>query len=257
MRPIMVAGNWKMNGLSADAVHLTQAILHAEMEPMRPEVVIFPPFTLLHAVSQEAKSSALRWGGQNLFWEASGAYTGEISGAMLRDMGCRYVLIGHSERRQIFAESDAQVAQKVKMALLSGLTPVVCVGETEVERAQGATEAVIHRQVEAILPLLNLEASQPNMIIAYEPIWAIGTGLSASPEQAQAVHAFIRGLVAAYSTQLAKRLLLLYGGSVKGNNAAALFDQADIDGGLVGGASLQVGEFIQICRAAELAGRGG
>ncbi|ACK80228.1 triose-phosphate isomerase [Acidithiobacillus ferrooxidans] len=257
MRPTMVAGNWKMNGLSGDAVHLTQAILHAGLEPMRPEVVIFPPFTLLHAVSQEAKSSALRWGGQNLFWEASGAYTGEISGAMLRDMGCRYVLIGHSERRQIFAESDAQIVQKIKAALLSGLIPVVCVGETEAERAQGLTDAVLRRQLEAVLPLLNLEASQPNLIIAYEPVWAIGTGLSASPEQAQAVHVFIRELAAAYSAQLARRLLLLYGGSVKGNNAAALFDQADIDGALVGGASLQAGEFIQICRAAESAGRGG
>ena len=246
-----------MNGLSGDAVHLTQAILHAGLEPMRPEVVLFPPFTLLHAGSQEAKSSALRWGGQNLFWETSGAYTGEISGAMLRDMGCRYVLVGHSERRQIFGETDAQVAQKVKAALHSGLIPVVCVGESEAERAQGATESVLRRQVEAVLPLLNLDANQPNMIIAYEPIWAIGTGLSATPEQAQAAHAFIRTLVVAHSEHLAKRLLLLYGGSVKGNNAAALFDQEDIDGGLVGGASLQAGEFVQICRAAESVGRGG
>ncbi|MBE7564162.1 triose-phosphate isomerase [Acidithiobacillus sp. HP-6] len=257
MRPIMVAGNWKMNGLSADAVHLTQAILSADLEQMRPEVVLFPPYTLLHAVTQEAKGTALRWGGQNLFWEPNGAYTGEISGAMLRDMGCRYVLVGHSERRQIFAETDELVARKVKAALSSGLIPVVCVGESEAERAQGATEQVLQRQVEAILPLLNLESNQPNLIIAYEPIWAIGTGQSASPEQAQAVHAFIRKLVAGHSSQLAKRLILLYGGSVKGNNATALFEQEDIDGALVGGASLSAGEFIQICRAAELAGRGG
>jgi len=253
----MVAGNWKMNGLSADAVHLTQAILDAGLEQMRPEVVLFPPFTLLHAVSQEAKGTALRWGGQNLFWEANGAYTGEISGPMLRDMGCRYVLVGHSERRQIFAENDDQVAHKVKAALASGLIPVVCVGESETERNQGVTEAVLRRQIEAILPLLNSGSSQPNMIIAYEPIWAIGTGLSATPEQAQAVHAFIRNLVAAHSEPLAKRLILLYGGSVKGNNAAALFDQPDIDGALVGGASLVAGEFVQICRAAGQAGRGG
>ncbi|PKY11789.1 triose-phosphate isomerase [Acidithiobacillus marinus] len=257
MRPTMVAGNWKMNGLSADAVHLTQAILSAGLEQLRPEVVLFPPFTLLHAVSQEAKGTALRWGGQNLFWEANGAYTGEISGAMLRDMGCRYVLIGHSERRQIFAESDDLVAHKVKAALTSGLIPVVCVGESAAEREQGTTEQVLQRQVEAILPLLNRESNQPNLIIAYEPIWAIGTGLSASPEQAQTVHAFIRNLIAGYSSQLAKKIILLYGGSVKGNNAAALFNQDDIDGALVGGASLIAGEFIQICRAAESAGRGG
>ncbi len=246
-----------MNGLSADAVHLTQAILNAGLEQMRPEVVLFPPFTLLHAVSHEAKGTPLRWGGQNLFWESSGAYTGEISGPMLRDMGCRYVLVGHSERRQIFSENDALVAGKVKAALASGLTPVVCVGESESERAQGITEQVLQRQVEAILPHLNQESNQPNLIIAYEPIWAIGTGLSASPEQAQTTHAFIRGLVAAHSSHLAKRLILLYGGSVKGNNAQALFDQPDIDGALVGGASLIAGEFIQICRAAALSARGG
>jgi len=256
VRQIMVAANWKMNGLSDDAVHLTRSILDAGLDPTHPEVVIFPPYTLLHVVAQEAKASALRWGGQNLFWEPSGAFTGEISGAMLRDLGCRYVLVGHSERRQIFAESDADVARKLKAAQAAGLIPVVCVGETEQERLAGDTEAVLQRQMKHILPYVGIGA-QPGLVIAYEPIWAIGSGQTASPEEAQQVHAFLRGLVAGQSEALASRLMILYGGSVKGNNAAALFAQADIDGGLVGGASLQAGEFLQICRAAEANGRGG
>ncbi len=256
MRPMMVAGNWKMNGLIADAEHLTQAILDAGLAPGAPEVVLFPPFTLLPAVHQVAKGSSLRWGGQNLFWEAHGAYTGEISGPMLRDNGCRYVLVGHSERRQIFQETDAVVLKKVKAALQSGLIPMVCVGESEQEREQGRTEEILRRQVEAILPALGSAGQQANLVLAYEPIWAIGTGKTASPEQAQEVHAFIRGLIAAQSPEIARKILLLYGGSVKASNAQSLFSQADIDGGLVGGASLQAAEFIQICQAAHAVARG-
>ncbi len=256
MRSMMVAGNWKMNGLSADARHLVQAVIEAGLEPKVPEVVLFPPFTLLDTVSGLSKGSGLRWGGQNLFWEPGGAYTGEIAGSMLRDMGCHYVLVGHSERRQIFRETDGMVLRKVQAALQSGLIPVVCVGETGQERAAGATEAVLAAQVQAILPALGANGQHPNLILAYEPVWAIGTGLSATPDQAQQAHAFIRSLVAGKSPELSKKLLLLYGGSVKGSNARELFAQEDIDGGLVGGASLQAGEFIQICRAAQAAIRG-
>ncbi|WP_369572201.1 triose-phosphate isomerase [Acidithiobacillus sp. IBUN Pt1247-S3] len=256
VRPIMVAGNWKMNGLNADAEHLTQAILDAGLTPASPEVVLFPPFTLLPMVHQVAKGSSLRWGGQNLFWESHGAYTGEISGAMLRDHGCRYVLIGHSERRQIFQETDEIVLKKVKAALHSGLIPMVCIGESEQERLQGNTEEVLRRQVEAILPALGSAGQQANMVLAYEPIWAIGTGKTAGPEQAQEVHAFVRGLIAAKNPDIARKILLLYGGSVKANNAQSLFSQPDIDGGLVGGASLQAAEFLQICQAAHVVARG-
>lgn len=256
MRAIMVAGNWKMNGLNADAEHLTQAIIDAGLAPASPEVVLFPPFTLLTTVQQVAKGGSLRWGGQNLFWEAHGAYTGEISGAMLRDTGCRYVLVGHSERRQIFQESDEIVLRKVKAALHSGLVPMVCIGETEQEYTEGRTQEVLRRQVEAILPALGSAGQQANLILAYEPIWAIGTGKTASPAQAQEVHAFVRSLIAAKSPDIARKILILYGGSVKASNAKALFAEPDIDGGLVGGASLQAAEFIQICQAAHAVIRG-
>ncbi|MEL5849445.1 MAG: triose-phosphate isomerase [Candidatus Igneacidithiobacillus chanchocoensis] len=256
MRAIMVAGNWKMNGLNADAEHLTQAIVDAGLAPASPEVVLFPPFTLLTTVQQVAKGGSLRWGGQNLFWEAHGAYTGEISGAMLRDTGCRYVLVGHSERRQIFQESDEIVLRKVKAALHSGLVPMVCIGETEQEYTEGRTQEVLRRQVEAILPALGSAGQQANLILAYEPIWAIGTGKTASPAQAQEVHAFVRSLIAAKSPDIARKILILYGGSVKASNAKALFAEPDIDGGLVGGASLQAAEFIQICQAAHAVIRG-
>ncbi|MCE5359820.1 triose-phosphate isomerase [Candidatus Igneacidithiobacillus taiwanensis] len=256
MRAIMVAGNWKMNGLNADAEHLTQAIIDAGLVPASPEVVLFPPFTLLTTVQQVAKGGSLRWGGQNLFWEAHGAYTGEISGAMLRDTGCRYVLVGHSERRQIFQESDEIVLRKVKAALHSGLVPMVCIGETEQEYLEGRTQEVLRRQVEAILPALGSAGQQANLILAYEPVWAIGTGKTASPAQAQEVHAFVRSLIAAKSPDIARKILILYGGSVKASNAKALFAEPDIDGGLVGGASLQAAEFIQICQAAHAVIRG-
>ncbi len=256
MRAIMVAGNWKMNGLNADAEHLTQAIIDAGLVPASPEVVLFPPFTLLTTVQQVAKGGSLRWGGQNLFWEAHGAYTGEISGAMLRDTGCRYVLVGHSERRQLFQESDEIVLRKVKAALHSGLVPMVCIGETEQEYLEGRTQEVLRRQVEAILPALGSAGQQANLILAYEPVWAIGTGKTASPAQAQEVHAFVRSLIAAKSPDIARKILILYGGSVKASNAKALFAEPDIDGGLVGGASLQAAEFIQICQAAHAVIRG-
>ncbi len=256
MRAIMVAGNWKMNGLNADAEHLTQAIIDAGLAPASPEVVLFPPFTLLTTVQQVAKGGSLRWGGQNLFWEAHGAYTGEISGAMLRDTGCRYVLVGHSERRQIFQESDEIVLRKVKAALQSGLIPVVCIGESEQEYTEGRTQEVLRRQVEAIMPAIGSSGQQANLILAYEPIWAIGTGKTASPAQAQEVHAFVRSLIAAKSPDIARKILILYGGSVKASNAKALFAEPDIDGGLVGGASLQAAEFIQICQAAHAVIRG-
>jgi triosephosphate isomerase len=256
VRAIMVAGNWKMNGLNADAEHLTQAIIDAGLAPASPEVVLFPPFTLLTTVQQVAKGGSLRWGGQNLFWEAHGAYTGEISGAMLRDTGCRYVLVGHSERRQIFQESDEIVLRKVKAALQSGLIPVVCIGESEQEYTEGRTQEVLRRQVEAIMPAIGSSGQQANLILAYEPIWAIGTGKTASPAQAQEVHAFVRSLIAAKSPDIARKILILYGGSVKASNAKALFAEPDIDGGLVGGASLQAAEFIQICQAAHAVIRG-
>ena len=247
-RPL-VAGNWKMHGTQADAAALVNGIKQGIMDVKVAEVAVCPPFILIPPVSALLKGGPIAWGGQNLSVYKSGAYTGEISGAMLRDYGCTYAIVGHSERRALYGESDELVAEKFGAAQAVGLIPILCVGETLAEREANRTEAVVARSLDAVVTMYGIVALK-NSVIAYEPVWAIGTGKTASPQQAQDVHAFIRGRLAAHDRAVADGLRILYGGSVKGANAKELFGQPDIDGGLIGGASLQAGEFLNICRAA-------
>jgi len=213
------------------------------------EAVVCVPFPYLAQAQAELSGSSIAWGAQNVSEEAKGAFTGEVSVSMLLDFGCTYVIVGHSERRSLYGESDALVARKYVAAQAAGLTPILCVGESLAERESGVTEAVVSRQLDAVIDAAGV-ASLVKAVIAYEPVWAIGTGKTASPEQAQAVHAFIRGRVAALDASVADQLVIQYGGSVKAANAAELMAQPDIDGGLIGGASLVADEFVAICRAA-------
>jgi len=247
MRKILVAGNWKMHGSTAMVRDLLQSLLAA---PAREgvEMAVFPPFPFLPQVRSLLEGSAIAWGGQTLNPAEQGAHTGEVSASMLLEFGCRYVLVGHSERRTLYGETDEDVALRFDRALEAGLEPVLCVGETLEERDQGRTEEVVDRQLEAVLERSGV-AGFGRAIVAYEPVWAIGTGRTASPEQAQAVHSFIRGKFASRDDIIAGQLRILYGGSVKGSNAADLFAREDIDGGLVGGASLKAEDFLAICEA--------
>ena len=248
MRQALVAGNWKMNGNRDSAVKLADAVLQGP-EGGKAEVLLCPPFVYLADVARVLKDSGIRLGAQDLCAEDNGAFTGEVSGAMLRDSGCRYVIVGHSERRALFGEDDAWVARKFMAAQKAGLTPILCVGETLAEREAGSTSQVVSRQLKAVLGSAGIGAFA-GAVIAYEPVWAIGTGRTAKSDQAQEVHALIRGLLAAEDAKIAAGTRLLYGGSVKAANAAALFHMPDIDGGLVGGASLDAAEFLAICAAA-------
>jgi len=248
-RPL-VAGNWKMNGTRAAAAELVTGILAGIDAVADVEVVVCPPFILIPEVAERLRGSGrIGWGGQNLDTHPAGAYTGEISGPMLRDFGCTYVIVGHSERRTLFGETDAVVAEKYAAAQSADLVPIVCVGETLEEREAGLTERVVERQLAAVLERNGVE-SLARAVIAYEPVWAIGTGRTASPGQAQEVHRFLRERIAARDPRAAAAVRILYGGSVKGSNARELFAQPDIDGGLIGGASLNAEEFLTICRAA-------
>lgn len=213
------------------------------------EVAVCVPFPYLGQAASLLAGSDIGLGAQNLSEHAQGAYTGEVSASMLADFACRYVLVGHSERRTLFGECDAQVAAKAVAALAAGLVPVLCVGETLTEREGGLTEAVVGRQLQAVVERLSV-GQIGRVVLAYEPVWAIGTGLTATPEQAQGVHAFLRGRLAAIDPVMAAGVRILYGGSVKADNASALFERADIDGGLIGGASLVAEDFLAICRAA-------
>ena len=245
MRRKLVAGNWKMQGS-----HSANAELLAGINAARPfacDVAVCVPFPYLSETAVALASSELRWGAQDCSAHGQGAYTGEVSVAMLAEFGCRYVIVGHSERRQYHAETDQLVADKAKMALASGLTPIVCVGETLAQREAGETEAVVKRQLSAVIHALGHCAGE--MVVAYEPVWAIGTGKVATPEQAQLVHALLRAQLKA-ATSHADAMKILYGGSMKPDNAATLMAQPDIDGGLIGGASLKAADFIAICRAA-------
>lgn len=248
MRRILVAGNWKMNGSLAMASELLQGIKAGAADVTNADLAVCPPFVYLPAVQAELSGSPVAWGGQDVSVQDGGAYTGEIAGPMLAEFGCQYAIIGHSERRTYHAETDAQVADKFEAAVKHGLTPIFCIGETLEEREQGITEDVIGRQVDAVLErgaeLLG------KGVIAYEPVWAIGTGKTATPEQAQDVHAFIRGRIAAKDQAVADAIQILYGGSMKPGNAAELLAQADIDGGLIGGASLKADDFLGIAKAA-------
>ena len=239
-----------MNKTVGEAEALAEAVKRELSNDTKVDVVLCPPFTALSAVSQTVSGSNLAVGAQNMHWEAEGAYTGEVSAAMLRDLFCRYVILGHSERRQYFAETDANVNRKAHAALAAGLKPIVCVGETLEEREADRIEAVITTQVNGSLKDLT-PAQLKSVIIAYEPVWAIGTGKTASPEQAQEVHALIRTLLGKLSDQgTADAVRIQYGGSMKPGNAAELLSQPDIDGGLIGGAALDAPSFIEIVKAA-------
>ena len=245
MRRKLVVGNWKMHGS-----HTANAELLAGIQAARPfgcDVAVCVPYPYLSETAVALAASEIRWGAQDCSAHEQGAYTGEVSVGMLAEFGCRHVIVGHSERRAYHAESDQLVADKAKAALARGVTPIVCVGETRAERETGQTETVVKRQLSAVIHTLGHCVGE--MVVAYEPVWAIGTGLTATPEQAQAVHALLRAQLQA-ATPHAERMVLLYGGSVKPDNAASLFAQPDIDGGLIGGASLKAADFVAICRAA-------
>jgi len=244
-RPI-VAGNWKMNGTRASATSLLTALKQSLGDCALADVIVFPPAILLEQTQRILADSAINWGGQNLALAESGAFTGEISGAMLADFGCRYVLVGHSERRALYGENNEVVAKKFALAQAAGLTPVLCVGETLQQRDDGGTQDVVGYQLAQVLDRNGGVDALNNAIIAYEPVWAIGTGLTATPEQAQEVHAALRAQVAKQNASIAERVRILYGGSAKASNAKALFSMPDIDGGLIGGASLDAQEFIEI-----------
>jgi triosephosphate isomerase len=248
MRQALVAGNWKMNGNRDSALKLADAVLQG-LDGGKAEVLLCPPFVYLADVARVLKDSGIALGAQNLCAEDNGAFTGEVSGSMLKDFGCRYVIVGHSERRAVFGEDDAWVARKFMAAQKAGLIPILCVGETLAEREAGATHGVVGRQLKAVLDSAGIGAFA-GAVVAYEPVWAIGTGRTAKSDQAQEVHALIRGLLAAEDAKIAAGTRLLYGGSVKAANAAELFHMPDIDGGLVGGASLDAAEFLAICAAA-------
>ncbi|NLG15311.1 MAG: triose-phosphate isomerase [Lentisphaerae bacterium] len=256
-RRYMIAGNWKMNNTAAEGVALIKD-LKAQcsgcccQNAKAPEVVVCPTFTTLSAVVAEASGTALKVGAQNIHWAENGAFTGEISGAMLKEIGVTHVIIGHSERRQYFGETDATVNQRTKAALKHGLVAIVCIGETLEERESDKTEAVVERQVRGALADLTAD-DMKNVVLAYEPVWAIGTGKVATDEQAQAVHAFIRNLLKSMfkCPCVAENTRILYGGSMKPGNAAGLLAQPDIDGGLIGGASLKAADFLGIVKCAQ------
>ena len=248
MRRKLVAGNWKMNGSAESIRGLLQGIRDGAAGVAAVELAVFPPFVYLGLVEQQLAGTAVAWGTQNLSEHASGAYTGEVAGPMLRDFRCAYVIVGHSERRTLYGESDQIVARKFAAARQVGIKPILCVGETLEEREQGVTEAVVERQLKAVLDLEGIGAFA-EAVIAYEPVWAIGTGRTATSAQAQEVHAFIRAKLAALDSAVASQTRILYGGSMKAANAGDLLAQPDIDGGLIGGASLEAKEFLAIARA--------
>jgi len=249
MRQPLVAGNWKMNGSLASVRELLAGIKAGIDDVKVAEVAVCPPAIYIPETRDQLAGTPIAWGGQDLSVHESGAYTGEIAGPMLRDFDCKYVIIGHSERRTYHGESDELVAQKFAAARKAGLVPIFCIGETLEERESGVTEEVVARQVDAVIDHCGVEMLGEG-VIAYEPVWAIGTGKTATPEQAQEVHAFIRGRIAEKSAEVAEGLRILYGGSMKPDNAAELLAKPDIDGGLIGGASLKAADFLAICTAA-------
>jgi len=241
----LVVGNWKMNGgLASNAALLDRLVAGATALPRDTTLAVCVPFPYLAQARDRLKATPIAWGAQDASERAEGAFTGDVSCGMVAEFGCRYVIVGHSERRQVHGETDALVAAKARAVLDAGMTPIVCVGETLAEREAALTDTVVGRQVDEVIEALGADVSR--IVVAYEPVWAIGTGRTATPEQAQAVHALLRGRLASAG---AGQVALLYGGSVKAANAAALFEMADVDGGLVGGASLNAEEFLAIGRA--------
>ncbi len=251
MRRYLVAGNWKMNGSRPANAALLEKIAAGLARCPDVEALVCPPAVFLESVGQALKGGPIRLGAQNLAdQEKPGAFTGEIHGAMLAELACEYVIVGHSERRALYGETDEIVARKFKTAQALGLTPILCVGETLAQREAGQTEAVLQRQLDAVLQLCGV-ASLARAVVAYEPVWAIGTGRTATPQQAQDAHAFLRAQVASRDARIAAALRVVYGGSVNSGNAAVLFAGPDVDGGLIGGASLKADEFLAICAAAQ------
>jgi triosephosphate isomerase len=250
MRHKLVVGNWKMHGARAENQALLDALVPL-LDGLRADGCgVCVPYPYLFQAQAALQNTGIAWGAQNLSQHEKGAFTGEVSAAMLLDFACRYVIVGHSERRALYGESDQTVAAKFVAAQKAGLTPILCVGETLEEREAGVTEQVVARQLDAVLALVGV-SGLGKAVLAYEPVWAIGTGKTATTEQAQAVHAFIRGKIAALDAGIASGLVIQYGGSVKASNAGQLFAMPDIDGGLIGGASLVAEEFAAICRAAQ------
>jgi triosephosphate isomerase len=247
MRTPLIAGNWKMNGSLAANATLLAGILRDEAA-VSAELAVCVPAPYLAQVQSVLGGSPVRWGAQDVSAQERGAFTGEVSAEMLLEFGCSYVIVGHSERRSYHAESDELVAQKAQRALASGLTPIVCFGETLEEREQGATDAVVSRQLAPVLDAMRTQLA--SMVIAYEPVWAIGTGKTATPEMAQQVHARIRAMLAERHAESAQQVRILYGGSMKPDNAKDLLAKPDIDGGLIGGASLNASDFLAIAHAA-------
>jgi triosephosphate isomerase len=247
-----MAGNWKMNKTTGEAIDLVRELKAAISGVKGVEVAVAPPFTALYAVCKELEGSSIRLAAQNLYWEEKGAFTGEVSPLMLKEVGCHYVIIGHSERRQFFGETDETVNRRIKAALAQGLKVIFCIGETLKEREEGKTFSVIERQVEDGLKNLS-DKEMKNIVIAYEPIWAIGTGKTATPGQAEEMHLFIRGKIGKlYSREVSEEIRIQYGGSVTPENIKGLMEQANIDGALVGGASLKAESFSKIVRFKEL-----
>ena len=247
---MLIAGNWKMHKGPEEAARFCRELRDQLEWVDGVDVAVCPPFPSLSAAVQALAGTDIAVAAQNVHWEVEGAFTGEVSGAMLRDVGCTFVLAGHSERRQYHAESDDRVALKFLAAQTAGLVPILCVGETLAERDSGSTEHVIERQIDAVVKRVGIDAFSTS-VLAYEPVWAIGTGRTATPEQAQAVHQFIRDKLSGLDGTIAGSLRILYGGSVKASNAAELFGQPDVDGGLIGGASLVAADFLAICAAAD------
>ena len=247
MRKTIVAGNWKMNASKESVNTLIEGILSG-MNEVSSEVIVCAPFPYLYQVESLIHSSSLMLGAQNLNVNPAGAFTGEVSADMIKDFGAQHVIVGHSERRSLYGETSVIVAEKTKAAIDAGLTPLLCVGESLEERESGNTEAIVAEQINAVISLIGIEAFD-QIIVAYEPVWAIGTGLTASPEQAQAVHLFIRNLLADSNERIAEKTPILYGGSMNAGNAADLISCSDIDGGLIGGAALKAEDFLQICKA--------
>jgi len=248
MRQVLVAGNWKLNGSKESIQSLVNGINDGISAANDKAVAVCPPFVYLPMVAELLEGSVIGLGSQDVADQESGAYTGEVSASMLKEVGCQYAIVGHSERRSLYGERDQDTAAKFAAARAQGLTPILCVGELLEERESGETENVVARQLDAVIELEGV-AALADAVIAYEPVWAIGTGKTASPDQAQAVHAFIRAKIAELDADVAAKVQILYGGSVNGGNAAELFAMEDIDGGLIGGASLTPEAFLAICTA--------
>jgi triosephosphate isomerase len=249
MRRPIVAGNWKMHGSRAENARLIEELLAGAPAQPRATCVVCPPFVYLQEAARLLRDSAISLGAQDVCADAQGAFTGEVSAAMLKDVGCEYVIVGHSERRLLYRESDQLIARKFGAALAKGLIPILCVGEQLADREAGRMREIVARQLDVVLELSGAGALE-HAVVAYEPVWAIGTGRNASPEQAEEAHAFIRARIGARDARIAAATRILYGGSVKAGNAAELFAMPDVDGGLIGGASLKADEFLTILAAA-------